>query len=445
MNNKKRRIILFIATIIALLIGIAGYYMYNFTQGSENLVGNRQSIPDKTSAKDRLSTGNSDWTSWQGENYDKKSQFTGLKKDWSAGLKKLWEVNFLCQDDQTATWSAGVVRGKTLIIPGRDEKNDLVFCLDSETGKLIWKGSCEAPTNTNHGPGARATPVIDTDKVYTYGRGGDLVCWNLADGRILWHKKVADTGGVEPDWGYSSSPLLYGNKVIVQTGGNALAVAYDKINGEVLWKSGTGFGGYAPLNVFTADSSLLLFSGEALSGLNAETGDVYWSVPWLVDYKVNASIPVSEGNIVFVTSGYSKGCMAIEVVNKKAKVLWESHSIEGQHSDPVIVNGYVYGYSGNSSRNNGSLVCLRLSDGKEMWSSKEVGTGTFAFADGYLVCLDINGNLSLVEVNPEKFVLSGRIEKALASVKHPAWTAPFIANGKLYLRYLQSIVCYSLE
>jgi outer membrane protein assembly factor BamB len=332
-----------------------------------------------------------------------------------------------------------------LIVPGRDDNNDLIFCLNSQTGELFWKGSYEVKTNTNHGPGARATPFMDGERVYSYGRSGDLVCWNLQDGKILWHKKAADIGGIEPDWGYSSSPMVFGNKVIIQAGGKAIAAAYDKFTGEVLWTSGNGPGGYAPINVFVADSTLLLFSGEALSDLNSETGAVNWTLPWKVDYNVNASVPLSDGNIIFITSGYGKGSLAVKVENNKPEILWQSKDLEGQHTDPVIVNGYVYGYSGNSSGNRGDLVCLRLSDGKLMWKSTETGIGTIAYADGYLVCLDIKGNLYLVEATPEKFVKAGEIKKAIPNVKNAAWTAPVIANGKLYLRYLQSIACYNID
>lgn len=445
MKKKTLRIILIVAGVMFLAASGFGIYIYNFTQGSEKIPGKREAIPQKTIALDSISTGLSDWPNWQGQNFDKKSTFTGLKKDWSKGLDKIWEVNFLCQGDQTATWSAAVIQGNVLIVPGRDDKNDLVFCLNAESGEIIWKGSYEAKTNTNHGPGARATPFIDNDRVYTFGRSGDLVCWNLIDGKMLWHKNVGDAGGVEPDWGYSSSPLIYGNKVIVQAGGKALAVAFDKFTGEVSWTSGNGPGGYAPLTLMKADSSLLLFSGEALSGINKETGAVDWTIPWVVDYEMNASLPVSEGNIIFVTSGYGKGSMAVKVEANKASVLWESKAIEGMHSDPVIVNGYVYGYSGNSSSNRGNLVCLRLSDGKEMWKSTEAGNGTFAYADGYLMCFDIKGNLYLVEANPDKFVKSAEFQKAMPYVKNPAWTAPVIANGRLYLRYLQNLICYDIR
>jgi outer membrane protein assembly factor BamB len=445
MRKKIVRIILIV--IGAFAIGFAGFgiYIYNFTQKSERITGRKESVPLKNTTLEILTKGSSDWGSWQGENFDKKSTFTGIVKDWSKGLKKVWEVNYLCQGKQSATWSAPVVQGNVLIVPGRDDTNDLIFCLNSSTGEFFWKGLYEAKTKDNHGPGARATPVIDNDRAYSYGRGGDLVCWDLHDGKILWHKKAADLGGIEPDWGYSSSPLLIGNKVIIQAGGKVLATAYDKITGDLLWTSGKGAGGYSPLNVFTADSSLLLLSGDALSGINRETGTVTWSLPWIVEYKINATTPLSEGNIVFVTSGYKKGSMAVKIERNKPEVLWQSNALEGQQTDPVILKGYIYGYSGNSSSNRGELVCLRLTDGKVMWKTSGAGMGTLAYADGYLVCLDIKGNLYLVEANPDKFVKAGEFKKAIPDVKHPAWTAPVIANGKLYLRYLQSIVCYDIN
>ena len=96
-----------------------------------------------------------------------------------------------------------------MIVPGRYEKNDLVFCINSDTGDLIWKGSYEAESATSHGPGARATPFIDGDRVYTFGRSGDLVCWNLEDGKLLWRKTVKEAGGAEPTWGVSATPLVF--------------------------------------------------------------------------------------------------------------------------------------------------------------------------------------------------------------------------------------------
>ncbi len=447
MKKKKIiKIVLIVLVVLMTMVGIFGYYIWNFTSGSEKISGVQDSIPAVQKEIPPIKKGEHDWRYWHGAAFDKKSTQTGIRKDWSGGLEKLWEVTFLCQGRQTVSWAAPVVQGNRLVVPGRDEESDLVFCLNPDDGTLIWQEKYPAETQTNHGPGARATPFIDDDRVYTFGRSGDLVCWQLYDGKMLWKKSVMDEGGEEPQWGHSSSPLVYGDNVYVQGGGKALAIAYNKMNGDVVWKSMEGIPGYAPLTIYGSgdNQQLLLFHGTGLSALKPDNGQELWTEEWITDYNVNASLPLSEGNIIFATSGYGKGCMAVKVEGEKAEKLWESTVIEGQHTDPVIIDGYVYGYSGNSSQNKGDLKCIRLQDGKEMWSTTETGYGTLIYADGHLICFDIKGNLYLVEVNHEKFVKKSEMKKAFPGVKKPSWTMPVIANGKLYLRYMQTLICYKI-
>ena len=129
-----------------------------------------------------LEKGPADWTTWLGATGNSRSAVTSLKTDWSRGLELLWEVDFLCQGQTSAAWAAPVVQGKRLVVTGRSTDADLVFCLNSQDGKLLWQKSYPADAGASHGAGPRATPAIDGDKVYTFGRNGDLKCWNLFDG-----------------------------------------------------------------------------------------------------------------------------------------------------------------------------------------------------------------------------------------------------------------------
>jgi hypothetical protein len=138
------------------------------------------------------------------------------------------------------------------------------------------------------------------------------------------------------------------------------------------------------------------------------------------------------------------GCQALKIDEKGYKVLWKNNVFEAQHSDPIYIDGYLYGYSGDSFHNRGKFKCVELLTGKEMWSTGAIGQGTTMFVDNHLICLDIKGNLYLVSPNPEKFDLKGQIKAALNEVKNPSWTVPVAANGKLYLRYMQQMVCYDL-
>ena len=272
-----------------------------------------------------VAPGAADWPCWRGPTGDSKSPVTGIRKDWSGGLTKLWEVSFLCQGTHTATWSSPVVCGNRLVVPGRDGHNDLVFCLDSGTGALIWSKSYPAKTGTSHGPGPRATPCIDQDRVYTFGRGGDLACWRLLDGQLLWQQNVKNVGGKEPTWGHAASPVVYEDKVLVQGGGQALVVAYDKMTGRLLWKSMEGIAGYATIVLWKTQGTtrLLVFHGTGLACLDPAAGTVLWTVPWKTAYDVNASTPTVADATIFITSGYNTGCQALQAqdgqVNRSGK------------------------------------------------------------------------------------------------------------------------------
>lgn len=444
--KKSVKIILIIVAIL-LIAGIYfGYQIYNMTSASEKLTGNIEIIPEPPKNVPPLTHGDADWPAWQGLNFDGKSNYKGINKDWSNGLKELWSVDYLCQNKSTVSWSAPVIQGNRLVVPGRDKDNDLVFCIDADNGDLFWVGSYIAKTETSHGPGARATPFIDEDRVYTYGRGGDLVCWQLLDGKMLWQKNTIDEGGKEPEWGLSSTPIVYDNKVIVQGGGKALIIAYNKMSGDVIWKSMSGKAGYSAATIMKTEQKnyLLVYHGMGLSCLEPENGLVIWTVPWETDYGVNATTPLVEGSTIFHSSGYGMGSQAIDVTNNDVNVLWENKNFEAQHTDPVIIDGYIYGYSGESYVNKGDFMCIELATGKEMWSTKEIGQGTLTYVDGFLICLDIKGNLFMVKPDPSKFNLIGELQDAIKNVKSRAWTKPVVANGKLYLRYMQQLVCYEL-
>lgn len=445
--KRSVKIILVIVAFVLAAGAYFGYQIYKMVAGSEELTGKQENIPVPTTPTPPLTTGIADWTNWRGANFEGKSATKGIQTDWSKGLKKLWHVNYLCQDNGTASWASPVIQGNRLIVPGRDEKNDLVFCIDADTGELIWKGTYQAEAGSSHGPGSRATPFINENRVYTFGRSGDLVCWQLEDGKLLWHKNVKDAGGTEPSWGFSTTPLVLDDKVIVQGGGTALVIAYNKLTGDFLWKSMEGDAGYAAAITMKIEDELklLIYHGAGLSCLNPSDGKLLWTAPWPTEYGVNATTPIVSGDIIYHTSGYKMGCEALKVTKSGYTVLWKNNVMEAQHSDPILIDGYIYGYSGESSRNNGQFKCIELLTGKEMWSSNEIGQGTTTFADGHLICQDIKGNLFLVKPDPNGFKKIGEIKAALKDVKNPAWTVPVVANGNLYLRYLQQLVCYQLN
>ncbi len=390
--------------------------------------------------------GEADWPCWRGPDHDGRSRVTGIIKEWGAGLEKKWEVDFLCSGKASAVWSSPVVKGSRLVVMGRHDRDDTVYCLNTENGELIWKTSYEAAAQASYGKGSRATPCIEDARVYTFGRSGDLVCWNLENGEKIWHENVSTEGGSEPTWGHSTSPLIYGDSVIVNGGGSARTIAYNKMTGTVKWKSGSGHPGYAALVMMNIEEKpvLITFHGKGLAALSPDDGTELWNTEWKTPYDVHATTPVFFEDRIFITSGYGTGGELLKVTFSSAEPLWRNKEISSHHSDPYIISGCIYGYSGDSMQNKGRFKCVDLETGLEKWSTNEMGWGTCTWADGHLICLDIKGNLFLMKPDPEKFRLITSIPGLLGKVKGAAWTVPVAANGNLYIRHKQKLICFRL-
>lgn len=169
-----------------------------------------------------------------------------------------------------------------------------------------------------------------------------------------------------------------------------------------------------------------------------------WQAPWHTAQPLNATTPLVAGDIVFITSWHLRGCEALRVGDTRADVLWRSTVIASHHSDPVLCDGFLYGYSGQSDQNAGTFKCVDLTSGQEKWAAGDLGWGTAVWVDGHLLCMDIKGNLFLVKPSPSALRKVTELRGALGPVTHPARTIPVVANGRIYLRYMQRLVCYRL-
>ncbi len=445
----KKRILIILAVLVVALLTIGGFYGYQMYRkyglGEVTLKTGEATLPEAAAKLPPLDRGESDWPAWRGPGMDGKSNLDGLDTDWSKGLEKKWEVDYLCQGEESVVYSGPVIQGNRLVVMGRDLDRDLVFCLHSETGELLWHTSYDAPTDPKFGTGSRATPFIDGDRVYTFGRAGDLACWDLFDGTLSWKRNVMDEGGSLPNWGHSSSPLVLGRQVIVQGGGEARLISYDKRSGEVLWKSPGGEAGYAATVPFTMDSVswLLHFHGTGLAMVDTAGGRVLWDTPWETEYAVNAATPIVRHDTVFITSGYRMGSECLKISTTGAEVIWKNDVASSQVSDLVLLGDHLFGYTANAN-NSGPFKCITFANGEERWSTKKIGGGSLVYADGHLICFDVKGNLHLLKADPDAFLKTGEITNAMPDVSDEAWTPPAIANGKLYLRYMNRLVCYAL-
>jgi alcohol dehydrogenase (cytochrome c) len=179
-----------------------------------------------------------DWPQWQGPNRNAVSAETGLLQQWPEGGPRLaWRIEGLGGGDS----APAVASGKLYGLSNRDGQ-EIVWALSEIDGKEIWTSSLgEAQSQdvpqSKEGPGG--TPTVDGDRIYVIGMSGRIACLDSKEGKILWKKSFKeDFGGTAPMWNFRESPLVDGDKVICTPGANnAMVVALNKTNGEVMWKS----------------------------------------------------------------------------------------------------------------------------------------------------------------------------------------------------------------
>ena len=405
-----------------------------------------------------------DWPQWRGPNRDGKSADTGLLKEWPKdGPKLLWSAK--TPEAIGAGYGTPAVVGDKLYVIGADgNKNsskELVTCLSARDGGKVWQTALTT-TSGNYadrwGGGPRSTPTTDGDRLYALGATGDLVCLSTADGKEVWRKNlVSDFGGKVPNWGYSESPLIDGNKVVVTPGAKGGVAALDKKTGETVWvcKELSDGAGYSSLIPTEVGGTRLYVQQTMLHavGIRANDGKLLFQVGEIGRQTAVIPTPVVVGDIAFFTAGYGAGCEAYKLAPdgpggvKAQKIYSKNKVVENHHGGVIEFGGHVYGHS-----NKAGWVCFDYKTGPDdpVWANQRFAKGSIAFADGYFFCYsETDGALARIKATPTAWEEAGRFtipatSKLRVGTQGKVWPHPVIANGKLYLRDYELLYCYDL-
>lgn len=389
-----------------------------------------------------------DWPQWRGANRDGVSRETGLLKQWPAeGPRLVWKAVGRGEGHATPSVAGGRIYGMGL----RGEE-EVVWALDAGTGKQIWSTRIAGLTRLGGGQGGygpRSTPTVDGDRLYTLGVGGDLVCLALADGKLRWHKNlVQDFGGRVPTWGYCESPLVDGEKVIASPGGRrATLIAFNKMTGDVIWKAQVPEGDGAQyasgiLADVDGQKQVIQFLSGGVIGVAAQDGKFLWRYDSPANGTANCSTPIYHDHHVFAASDYGTGGGLARIApgsnGFSATEVYFTKQMQNHHGGVVLIGDYLYGFD------NGTLTCIEFKTGKVMWTDRSVGKGSVTFADGHLYARSERGPVALVEANPRAYVEKGRFDQPDRSGAY-AWPHPVVANGRLYLRDQDTLLCYDVK
>ena len=405
-----------------------------------------------------------DWPAFRGPNRDGVCKETGLLKEWPKdGPKVAWTAKGMGLGYGTPIVTKGTIFGM-----GTREGKDGVWAIKEADGAPIWFTAFDDPRKTNQNNGPSATPTYDDGVIFAVSSNGKLVALDAEKGEKKWQRDyVEEFKGKVPSWGFTDSVLIDGDKLICTPGGSkAGLVALDKKTGQDLWKSeiagggGGGGGGYcSPQKVTLLGKPMvvILMGAQAgVVGVDPESGKVLWS------YKAKGAtggvaqipIPIVAGDNVWVSCSYDNGGSALLKIEADgadgfkatAVITHQKRDLNNHHGGMVKVGDYAYF---GHEQNQGRPVCVDLKTGAIKWGpemSVAGGSGSAAVlaAEGKLIFRYQNGVVALIEASPEKLKVVSSFKEAERSGKE-SWAHPVIANGKLYLRDQDKLVCYDVK
>jgi len=425
------------------------------------------------------------WPGFLGPQANGISGETNLLQQWpSNGPPVLW-------DRKIGTgYGAPSTRGDLLVLHHRLADEEIVEGLEADTGKTVWRYAYPShfidPYGYNNGP--RSTPLLTTERCYTFGAEGKLLCVELKSGKLVWQRDTSADWDVPPAFfGVGSSPILEGDKLLLMVGGqtNSGMVAFEAVTGKTLWQSvgaknwqgQTMFGwrgepkvNWQPWEKQASYSTpvaatihgrrqILCVMRQGLVSLNPTNGEVNFSF-WFrspVTDSVNAMNPVVVNDLVLISAAYYKIGSVLLKVNpdgKGVEEVWRGTSLEIHWTTPIYHDGFLYAFSGRNEPD-AHFRCVEYKTGKVLWDRDEswpthstrtpsvYGRGSAILADGKLIVLGEGGLLGLFKVSPDSAQEIGRFQ--VPQLHYPCWAAPVLSNQRLFLRSEDALVCFDVK
>ncbi len=367
-----------------------------------------------------------DWPRFRGAALDGAAPHATLPEQF--GIELLWKKSI--GEGYSAISVAGDV-GVTLCSAGDD---DVVLAFDAATGDERWRYRIgpvyKAHSGSDGGP--VSTPAIHDGVVYGFGRHGEIFAIRLADGNEVWARKLdGKTDSTTPRYGFSSSPLVVGDVVVLATGGpkGHSISAYDRRSGEPRWRVGDDKVAYQSPGVIQLDGKplVLAINDRMLFGIDPTDGSVRCEFAHTRQPREGIALPhVLDGNRVLITSMGEAQMLTVSTEGGKPTVkrLWRSRALRGSYALPVHHDGYLFGYSSRF------LTCIDAKTGKRRWRSRPPGGEGLILVGDQLALLSPKGDLVLADATPD-----GYRERARTSVLGKSnFTAPVFAGGRFFVR-----------
>jgi len=411
-----------------------------------------------------------DWPQWMGPRRDNVWREEGIVERFPAGGPKVaWRV-------AVAGGYAGpaVADGRVFVadfVPDADLPGDnferetargteRVLAFDSATGKELWRHEYPVAYTISYPAGPRCTPTVDGGRVYTLGAEGDLLCLDVADGRVVWAKDLKkDYETKAALWGWAGHPLVDGERLVVVAGtAKAHVVALDKATGKELWRAGTApEQGYSPPTIIEAAGrrQLVLMKPDGMYAVDPESGAPLWETPYNADNGSIIMAPVRVGEWLYV-GGFQEKNLLVKLAADAPGVepVWRNkakHGISAVNVQPFAADGIVYGF-----HENGELRAMRVPEGEFAWRGggplpgRPQGSGTAFITrhrDRFFLFTE-TGDLVIARLTPRGYEEVSRahlLEPTNTAFGRPVvWCAPAYANRAILVRNDAEVIRVSL-
>lgn len=395
---------------------------------------------------------------WRGPKNNGSYPDTGLLKQWpQEGPQVIFET-----EDAGKGYSSPQVVGDKIYVTGmsEDEENEIFQCYSLD-GKKLYTTAYGKPWKQSY-PDTRTTPTIEDGKAYVISGMGEVVCIDIADGKILWTVDGGTKYGRKPGtWGTSECPLVFDDKVIyTPCGDQTTMVALNRLTGEELWKSralGDKSGYVSPVLIeYKGKRQIVGCTALNAFGVNPDNGDIEWTFDnwgpkfsgkesrW--DNIVTNSVLYEDGKLFFC-HGYDLDGYQLQLSDdmKSVSVTWRTSTIDTHHGGYVLLDGVIYGTNWIDN-NKGNWCAVDWKTGETIYETAwqgGKGKGSIITVDGMLICYDERrGCVGLVKPGKEFDVVS---EFRVTKGSGPYWAHPTVAGGNLYLRHGEALCAYKLK
>ena len=377
-----------------------------------------------------------EWPGFRGPNRDSIIPGVQIETNWSASPPvELWRRPI------GPGWSSFAVQGDLLYTQEQHGDDEVVACYRVSTGEHVWRHlDATRFWESNAGAGPRGTPTLREGRVYTFGATGIVNALDALDGTVVWSRNAAsDTGAKLPTWGFSSSPLVINDVVVVAASG--ALVAYDLSTGALRWFGPAGGTSYSSPHLLTIDgiTQILQMSGDGVASVVPDDGTLLWEHPWS-GYPIVQPALTADGDVL-ISINETEGTRRIAVAHGSegwtVEERWTSIRLKPYFNDFVVHKGHAFGFDGRI------LACMDVEDGNRKWKGGRYGNGQLILLSDQdvLVVLSELGELALVQATADKFNELARFP----AIEGKTWNHPVLAGDVLLVRNGHEMVAFRLS